>query len=98
MKTITVQLKAANLPITVNDSKGQQIYIEEPDGFGTKMNMKTITVELVVKDFPITINDSKGNKIYREDEDGGWKRWRYDSNGDIVYYDSYGNQTVYWNK
>jgi len=49
---------------------------------------KTIAQELGVTQFPFRIKDKGGNLIYKELKGGAWSRWKYDSEGNQIYYEN----------
>lgn len=91
MKTIAQQLNVKKFPFRINDSKGNEIYSENSNGFWVK------------KEFDYNNN----NRTYYEDSDGCWNKYKYDSNGNEIYqetskgvwikreYDSNGNEIYY---
>jgi len=49
---------------------------------------KTIAQELNITDFPFEIKDGNGNLIYLEFENQYWAKYRFDSEGNQVYYEN----------
>ena len=53
-----------------------------------KLTDMTIAEQLGITEFPFEIKDSNGNLIYFEQESGYWSKRRYNSNGEVVYYEN----------
>jgi len=49
---------------------------------------KTIAQELNITEFPFQIEDSRGNLIYLEFENQYWAKYRFDSEGNQIYYEN----------
>lgn len=74
MKTIAQQLKITDFPFSINDSKGNQIYFEDSEGFWWKSEYDSNSNEIYFensREFWFKQEfDSEGNEIYYEDSDG----------------------------
>ena len=53
------------------------------------MSDKTIAQQLNIKEFPFVINDKNGKVIYKEKSIGFWYKCEYDSNGYLIYYETF---------
>jgi len=49
---------------------------------------KTIAQELNITDFPFQIEDSRGNLIYLEFENQYWAKYKFDKEGNQIYYEN----------
>ncbi len=49
---------------------------------------KTIAQQLNITEFPFKIEDSKGNLIYLEFENQYWAKYKFDDNGNQIYYEN----------
>ena len=92
MKTIAQQLNIQQFPFEIKDSKGNEIYYENSEGFWVKreydLKGNQIYYESSNGFWCKSKYDSNGNKIYFEDSYGFWSRREYDSNGREFYYEN----------
>jgi len=83
-------------PITLKDSKGNEVYYEDSDGYWYKReydsNGNEVYYENSYNDWHKKEYDFNSNEVYHENSDGYWIKKEYDSNSNEVYYeDSDGN-------
>jgi hypothetical protein len=90
--TIAQQLKITEFPFEIKDSKGNQIYFEDSNGFwerreydasGNLTHYEDFFGFWAKKEF-----DANGDWTYFEDSNGYWAKQEYDSNGNVSYYEN----------
>jgi len=74
MKTIAQQLKVTKFPFTIKNDNGNQIYVEDSNGYWSKFeydsNGNVIYYDNSYGYWAKYEYDSNGNQIYFEDSDG----------------------------
>jgi hypothetical protein len=87
--TIAQQLKIKEFPFEIKDSKGNQIYFENSDGYWSKREWdskgNTIYFENSDGYWVKREYNSEGKEIYFEDSYGYWVKYEYDSKGNRIY-------------
>jgi hypothetical protein len=90
--TITQQLKVKEFPFIIRNSKGQEVYWENSDGFWVKReydsNGNEIYFENSYGSWEKREYDSDSNRIYFEKSNGFWAKSEYDSNGKEIYWEN----------
>ena len=89
MKTIAQQLNVKEFPFRIEDSRGNEIYFENSDGYWVKSEYD-LQGNLIYEEssdgyWEQCKYDSNGNEIYLEDSDGYWEKSEYDSQGNLNY-------------
>jgi len=89
--TIAQQLKIKEFPFEIKDSKNNQIYWEDSDGYWAKReydsNGEVIYWENSDGFCEKREYDSKGKQIYLENSSGFWTKYEYDSDGNLIYFE-----------
>jgi len=79
-------------PIELKDSKGNEIYFEDSDGYWNKREYDSNSNVTYFEDsdgFWIKREfDSKGNEIYFETSNGYWIKREFDSKGNEIYFET----------
>jgi hypothetical protein len=91
MKTIAQQLKITDFPFEIKDSKNNEIYRENSDGFWWKQEFDSNNNLIYCEDsdgFWVKREfDKNNNEIYYEDSNGYWSKKEYDKNNNEIYYE-----------
>ena len=99
--TIAKQLKIKKFPFTIKDSKGNEIYLENSNGYWAKRERDSKGNQIYWEDsdgdWVKREYDSNGNRIYFENSDGAWEKREYDSKGKQIYYED-SNGTIVDNR
>ena len=84
-------------PISLKDSRGNEIYYENSDGDWYKKEYDSRGNETYYEDsfgyWSKREYDSRGNEIYYEDSEGYWSKSEYDSNGNLTYFENSNGKT-----
>ena len=91
MKTIAQQLNITDFPFIIRDSKDNQTYCEDSDGwckYEYDSNGNRTYFETSYGYWSKSEYDANGNQTYCEDSYGSWLKYEYDSNGKEIYYEN----------
>lgn len=99
--TIAQQLKIKDFPFELKDSKGNQIYFENSDGYWFKCEYNSNGNLIYYEDsdgyWAKCEVDSNGKETYFENSNGYWKKSKFDSKGNLIYYET-SNGTIIDNR
>jgi hypothetical protein len=92
--TIAKQLKIKEFPFLIKDSKGNEIYYEDSEGFWQKQEYDSEGKEIYFENsegyWRKQEYNSEGKEIYFEDfedSEGFWQKREYDSEGKEIYFE-----------
>jgi hypothetical protein len=91
MKTIAQQLKVTDFPFKIKDSKNNEIYCEDSNGYWFKQeydkNNNKIYFENSYGYWVKREYDKNNNEIYSEDSHGNWYKQEFDKNNNRIYFE-----------
>ena len=90
-ETLTELGIAFSFPIEIEDTNGNETYLEYSDGDRERYEYDANGRQTYCEDsngfWQRWERDSKGRPIYHEDSNDFWSRWDRDANGDVDYYE-----------
>lgn len=98
-QTIAQFLNIKDFPFEIKDKNGNQIYLEDSDGYWCKCECDDAGNEIYFEHSTGLRSkheyDDAGNEIYSENSDGYWEKCEHNAKGNLIYYET---SNGYWAK
>lgn len=90
-QTVAQFLKVKTFPFVIKNDKGNQIYLENSDGWWVKREYDAkgnqIYCEYSDGYWHKRVHNDRGNEIYFENSDGYWRKREYNAKGNQIYFE-----------